>query len=55
MRRRDDFPNVVITFSSCRYGPEEIEKKVTTFRKMLMQKEDASDRAIEKDEYGRPM
>ncbi|KAK6189914.1 hypothetical protein SNE40_001882 [Patella caerulea] len=37
------------------YSKEEIEGKVSVFRKMLMEKEGVSDSAVEKDEFGRPM
>ena len=46
------------TFISCvcRYSADEIEKKVSMFRKMLMDKETVSERSgVEKDEFGRPM
>ena len=39
-----------------RYTEEEIERKVSTFRKMLMDKEGVSDKfLVDKDEAGRPM
>ena len=38
-----------------RYTEEEIETKVTTFRKMLMAKEGVSDKSFETDDQGRPM
>ncbi len=38
-----------------RYSAEEVEVKVSTFRKMLMSKEGVPERAIERDEYGKPM
>ena len=37
------------------YSAEEIEKKVSMFRKMLMEKEGVSERVVERDENGRPM
>lgn len=37
------------------YSKDEIDRKVTTFRKMLMQKEGVSDKPVEKDEAGRPI
>ena len=37
------------------YTADEIEKKVSTFRQMLIDKEGISERVIEKDENGRPM
>ncbi len=40
----------------CRYSAEEIDVKVTTFRKMLMDKEGVTQSsAIERDVFGRPM
>jgi len=40
----------------CSYSAEEIEQKVTIFRKMLMEKEGVTDKAIiEIDDMGRPM
>ena len=39
----------------CRYTGDEIEKKVSTFRQMIIDKEVISERVIEKDETGRPM
>jgi len=38
-----------------RYTADEIEKKVSTFRQMLIDKEGISEKVIEKDEMGRPM
>ncbi len=39
-----------------RYTAEEIEVKVSTFRKMLMDKEGVTQSsAIERDQFGRPM
>merc|ERR1712168_609813 len=37
------------------YSQEEIDRKVTIFRKMLIEKEGSSDSVIEQDENGRPM
>ena len=44
-----------IMISPFRYSKDEIERKVTTFRKMLMQKEGVSDKPVETDESGRPV
>jgi len=39
-----------------RYSDEEIERKVSTFRQMLMEKvQESSADVVEKDETGRPM
>mgnify|MGYP006890305732 CR=1 FL=1 len=39
-----------------RYSKDEIENKVSLFRKMLMDKEGVQESsAVEKDEFGRPM
>jgi len=37
------------------YTQEEIEKKVSIFRKMLMEKEGVSEKVVERDEDGRPI
>ncbi|ESO97732.1 hypothetical protein LOTGIDRAFT_152826 [Lottia gigantea] len=37
------------------YSKDEIEGKVSVFRKMLMEKEGVTDSAVEKDEFGRPI
>lgn len=37
------------------YNEEEVEKKVSMFRKMLMEKEGVTEKAVEKDELGRPI
>ncbi|XP_067651386.1 serine/arginine repetitive matrix protein 2-like isoform X2 [Haliotis asinina] len=37
------------------YSAEEIEGKVSVFRKMLMEKEGVSEVAVDKDEFGRPV
>lgn len=43
-------------FSIFRYSKDEIDKKVSMFRKMLMDKEGVKDSpTIDKDEFGRPM
>ena len=49
---------IIVFFSmyTYRYTAEEIEVKVSTFRKMLMDKEGVTQSsAIERDQFGRPM
>lgn len=47
---------ILILFQTFRYSKEEIENKVSLFRKMLMDKEGVQESsAVEKDEFGRPM
>jgi hypothetical protein len=40
----------------CRYNDDEIERKVSMFRQMLMEKiQETIEDVVEKDEAGRPM
>ena len=45
-----------IVFCGFSYSKDEIDSKVTVFRKMLMDKEGVVDAStVDKDEFGRPM
>ena len=47
---------IQLILSCFSYSKDEIDSKVTVFRKMLMDKEGVVDSStVEKDEFGRPM